>query len=182
MQNSPRHSRRPYALGLLAVGMIALSACGASAYSSGSKGAPRPGNQGSGSNSVVSLQRGTKLGAVLADADGRTLYTLTKDGSPVACTGACAAIWPPLTVAAGTAATTAPGINAVGTLVAGGQTLVTVAGGPLYRYSGDARPGDTNGDGIVSFGGQWGAVQSNGASPTTATASGGGAYLGGYGY
>src|SRR4051812_26356331 len=40
----------------------------------------------------------TKLGAVLVDGRGRTLYLFEKDkGTASTCYGACASIWPPLT-------------------------------------------------------------------------------------
>jgi hypothetical protein len=58
--------------------------------------------------------------------------------------------------------------------------LVTV-GRPLYRLSGDAKAGETNGDGVETFGGEWRAVRSSGATPNTAPPSAGGS-SGGYGY
>src|SRR5439155_14258729 len=44
----------------------------------------------------------TSLGAVLVNAQGRTLYHLTSESATaIKCTGQCANTWPPLTVAAG---------------------------------------------------------------------------------
>jgi hypothetical protein len=37
----------------------------------------------------------------------------------------------------------------------GGREQVTERGDPLYRFSGDAAPGDARGQGISSFGGVW---------------------------
>jgi predicted lipoprotein with Yx(FWY)xxD motif len=126
---------------------------------------------------------GTKLGAVLDDANGRTLYTLTNNGAPVPCTGQCAAIWPPLLVPAGTATVkTAAGVKGVGTMTRGDQVHVTEMDLPVYRFSGDANPGDTNGDGIKSFGGLWRAARPVGALPKSAPASAGAGSTGGYGY
>ena len=45
---------------------------------------------------VVMHANNPKLGVIVVDAQGRTLYTLTKNGEPVACTGQCASFWPPL--------------------------------------------------------------------------------------
>jgi predicted lipoprotein with Yx(FWY)xxD motif len=39
---------------------------------------------------------------------------------------------------------------------------VTYNGHPLYRYVGDAAPGDTNGQGVSAFGARWYAVASSG--------------------
>ena len=41
------------------------------------------------------------MGVILVDSQGHVLYTHTDaNGKAVACTGACATAWPPLTVAA----------------------------------------------------------------------------------
>jgi predicted lipoprotein with Yx(FWY)xxD motif len=110
----------------------------------------------------MSIQIGTRtsatLGAYLVDPHGLSLYTLSADpenGS--ACIGPCAAAWPPLIVAEGGTATTASGVNgAVGTFSrSDGWTQVSHNGRPLYFFGGDAASGDTNGEGIVSFGGTW---------------------------
>jgi predicted lipoprotein with Yx(FWY)xxD motif len=92
-----------------------------------------------------------------------------------------APIWPPLTLPAGTA-TTVPGVTGIGTTTNGGRVQVTEMNQPLYRFSGDTKPGGMNGDGIISFGGQWQAVRSGGVVPNTAPSSTGGGSSGGYGY
>ena len=38
---------------------------------------------------------------------------------------------------------------------AGGTSIVTYAGHPLYTYAGDAEPGDTSGEGLDQFGAEW---------------------------
>ena len=113
----------------------------------------------------------TSLGTVLVDTKGMTLYTLTNNGTPVPCTGACATAWPPLVLASGTTSVVgAPGVTGLGTVVKGGATHVTEAGAPLYTFKGDQAPGDTNGDGKASFGGVWHAVTSAAAATVPATA------------
>jgi predicted lipoprotein with Yx(FWY)xxD motif len=69
------------------------------------------------------------------------------DAKTSACTGGCAKTWPGLTVAAG--ATPVAGTGATGTL---GTTTrddrslqVTYNGLPLYFFSRDKAPGDSNG-------------------------------------
>lgn len=126
---------------------------------------------------VDSAKRG-KLGVVLETSKGFTLYHYSPDTSKrVACTGGCAAAWPPLTLPKGaTRATAGPGVTQklLGTVKRpGGALQVTYRGYPLYRYSGDSKSGQTNGQGI---GGVWHVVTAK-ATPsasTTTTTSGSG--------
>ena len=81
-----------------------------------------------------------KLGVVLVDAQGRTLYHNTKEnGGTIACTGGCVGVWPVLSVPAGSTPAAAPGLpGKLATITrADGPTQVTYNGQPLYRYSGD---------------------------------------------
>src|SRR3954471_19515431 len=95
----------------------------------------------------------TKLGTVLADGRGRTLYLFEKDkGAASSCYGACASIWPPLSSGApGTGAgnrLAGAGVNGarIGSIKrTDGKNEVTYDGHPLYTYAGDARAGDTHG-------------------------------------
>ena len=110
----------------------------------------------------MSVQVGTRtnatLGTYLADPSGLTLYTLSSDpANGSTCIGQCAAAWPPLIVAQGGTVTAGSGVNGtVGTFSrTDGWTQVSHDGRALYFFSGDAAPGDTNGEGIVSFGGTW---------------------------
>jgi predicted lipoprotein with Yx(FWY)xxD motif len=96
------------------------------------------------------------LGTVLANEDGMTLYTFDNDtpGSGTsACGAGCADTWPPLTIATGEP-TAGDGVTGeLGTITRDdGSTQVTYDGSPLYTFSGDSAPGDTNGDGL---GGVW---------------------------
>jgi predicted lipoprotein with Yx(FWY)xxD motif len=105
----------------------------------------------------------TKLGRTLTDANGRTLYIFEKDkGTTSECSGACANIWPPLTAATGVAG---PGLSAsaLGSVKRpDGTTETTYAGHPLYTYAGDAKPGDTRGQGLDQFGAEWYALAPDG--------------------
>ena len=90
----------------------------------------------------------TDLGDVVVDAKGMTAYVFDKDvagsGSST-CTGDCQKLW--TAVPAASDQPVAVGIIApVGVITgAGGGKQITVAGLPLYTYSGDKAPGDTNG-------------------------------------
>lgn len=99
----------------------------------------------------------TKLGRILVDARGRTLYLFEKDkGAMSSCDGACASVWPPLT--SGGKAKAGPGVTAVKLGVTkriDGRTEVTYGGHPLYTYAGDQKPGDVQGQGLDQFGAEW---------------------------
>jgi predicted lipoprotein with Yx(FWY)xxD motif len=111
------------------------------------------------------------VGTILVDAQGKALYTLTDaNGAAVACTGACAAAWPPLTVAAGATAKAGKGVKKV-SATSDGQ--VTSNALPLYRFSGDTQTKAAKGEGINAFGGTWHVVKVKAAKvKTTATTSG----------
>lgn len=123
--------------------------------------------------SPIQLGNNAKFGSILVNAQGMTLYQLTSEaGGKIACSGGCLGVWPPVLVPAGTTAPTAgPGV--LGTLGVitrpDGTVQATQNGFPLYAFSHDSAPGDTNGNGIVAFGGTWHVVQ-NTLIPLAATA------------
>jgi predicted lipoprotein with Yx(FWY)xxD motif len=89
------------------------------------------------------------LGNILTDNKGRTLYRLTKDTVNVssACYDQCAVNWPPLLISEGNPVA-GEGVdgNLLGVLTRkDGSRQVLFNGMPLYYFSGDANPGDTNG-------------------------------------
>jgi predicted lipoprotein with Yx(FWY)xxD motif len=90
----------------------------------------------------------TSLGDILVDGEGRTLYAFTKDkGDQSACSGQCADNWPALTGPATAGTGAQAGLLATATQ-ADGSSQVTYGGKPLYHFAGDAKPGDTNGQGV----------------------------------
>ncbi len=126
---------------------------------------------------VGSATRGS-FGKVLVDHSGATLYRYTPDGTGKStCIGGCAAVWPPLTLPAGTTTVAAgAGIPAgdLGTITrSDGTHQVTYKGMPLYTYAADTSPGETNGQGV---GGTWYVVSVSGAGTTATTAAGGSGY------
>jgi predicted lipoprotein with Yx(FWY)xxD motif len=131
--------------------VVAVAACGGG--SGGSAKSPPAQKAATGVTVKVST---TKLGRILTDANGRTLYLFEKDkGAESSCNGACASIWPPLTAATRVAG---PGVAAAklgSTTRADGKTEATYAGHPLYTYVGDSKPGDTRGQGLDQFGAEW---------------------------
>jgi predicted lipoprotein with Yx(FWY)xxD motif len=90
----------------------------------------------------------SKLGDILVDGDGRTLYAFTKDqGDKSVCSGPCADNWPAVTGDA-TAGTGAQAGLLSAAMQANGSSQVTYGGKLLYHFAGDAKPGDTNGQGV----------------------------------
>ena len=135
----------PAAVAVAIVGFVVLSAVA---------GSPTKERSGAGATPVVKL-RDSKLGRILVNAEGRTLYLFLEDADgKSSCYGPCTRIWPPALVAAGTAPRAGPGLVA--------RKLTTVArrrtqqrqlvynGHPLYTTDADAKPGDTNGQAVFN--------------------------------
>lgn len=165
-------------LALIGAAALAVGACtgasgGASPAPSSASPTSAPGSGAPATGSVtVGMASSTTLGAYLTGPDGRTLYFFAKDGpNTSACTGQCLTNWPPLTVAAG--ATVSAGTGVTGTLAtfarSDGTMQVSYAGHPIYYFKGDAKAGDTNGQGVA---GLWTVAPVSGtvpaASPTAA--------------
>src|SRR5262249_58644419 len=111
------------------------------------------------STKPVAMTASSKLGQILVDSKGMTLYTLSKNGKTVLCTGQCLTIWPPLDLPAGQPMPVGPGVASLATAMTSGGNQVTSKGAPLYTFSMDKAPGDTNGEGINAFGGIWHVVK-----------------------
>jgi predicted lipoprotein with Yx(FWY)xxD motif len=99
----------------------------------------------------------SKLGRILVDSRGRTLYLFEKDTrGRSSCAGTCAGYWPPLlTRTRPTAGRTARQALLGVIRRSNGTRQVTYAGHPLYRFVQDARPGQTNGQDLHDFGAGW---------------------------
>lgn len=117
----------------------------------------------------------TRLGNVLVDSRGHTLYLFTKDsGTKSACTGACAMPWPPLRGSGQANVSGGAKASLVGTIMgAGGASQVTYNGHPLYDFVMDPKAGETNGKGVTAFGGSWFAVSPAGRQVSPKSASSG---------
>ena len=171
---------RPRRLGLLRrplVALVALAAAGALAAGCGSSsgsGGSRSGGYGSGGAAPTSnppsgvatvTTASTKLGMILVDGSGRTLYLFEKDQpNQSACSGACVAAWP-IDPSSGTPKA-GGGVKAslLGTISRSDNTTqVTYNHHPLYYYSGDSGAGQQNGQGGDAFGAAWFVVAPNGA-------------------
>ena len=110
-----------------------------------------------------------ELGDFLVGDNGFTLYIFTVDEPGVSnCSGMCEQLWPPLTVDAGVTPTAGDGVpGSLGvTERDDGTRQVTYNDRPLYFFSNDSEPGDTNGQGFVD---RWFVAAVSGEQQTTPT-------------
>jgi predicted lipoprotein with Yx(FWY)xxD motif len=89
---------------------------------------------------------------VLVAANGHTLYTLSKETPHhIICKGsACLSLWLPLKIAKGVKPVGAPHLGVAKR--AEGFMQVTLNGRPVYRFSGDTKKGQANGEGFKDVG------------------------------
>jgi predicted lipoprotein with Yx(FWY)xxD motif len=186
---------RKTGLALAALGALAvfLSACASnsspsagSAYGGGAATSAVSPTASSGSGAIASQPktsiltiRKTKIGYVLADAQGYTLYWYSRDvkgGGSSACTGQCLSTWPAVT--GKPAAVSGIKLNGVLGMITrpGGIVQATYNGYPLYTYAGDSRPGDTEGNGV---GAVWHVITGNVLTSSVPSGTGGSGSSGG---
>jgi predicted lipoprotein with Yx(FWY)xxD motif len=147
MRLNPVRPQAMAMLALVATAALLLSACQSTGSGSTAPSSTAP-SAGSGAIGITVAH--TSSGNALAGAGGMTLYVLTKDtgGSSTCSTGPCAATWPALK---GDGSTVNAGAGVTGTFAtttwADGTKQVTHNGQPVYYFSGDTAPGDSNGQG-----------------------------------
>jgi predicted lipoprotein with Yx(FWY)xxD motif len=173
--------RKPIAFiaSAVAVPIIALGVAACGGGGSGATAASSPPTTASGHAATVGTANAGSLGTVLVDSQGRTLYLFKKDtGTKSTCVGPCASAWPPLRASGKATAGSGANASMLGTTPrSDGKPQVTYNGHPVYLYSGDQNPGDTNGEGVSAFGGLWYAVSSAGnqiVGQASSSSSGGG--------
>lgn len=167
--------------GLLA-GLLTLAACSSASPSATTSNKPAASGNPVAASGPGIRTRSTGIGTVLTNAQGFTLYWFSIDTSATSkCTGSCATFWPPvkgpISAASGVSL---PG--KFGTIKRADGTLqATYDGHPLYTYSVDKAPGQTNGNGLNLSGGLWTAMTPSGSkpSPSPSQSSGSGGYGGG---
>lgn len=108
--------------------------------------------------------RSSKLGQILVDGQGRTLYLFEADTSDKStCNDACARAWPPLTTSGEPKAGEGVTADLLGTTTRDdGSAEVTYNGHPLYYFDGDEKPGDTTGQDLDQFGAEWYVLNADG--------------------
>ena len=155
--------RRPFTfLGPIAAILLA-TACGSAAapYAAAPSSTPAASQVAASPSATAGaqIQVGTsRLGQILVDRNGRTLYLFVADkGMTSVCnSAACVQYWPPLLTTANPIAGAGVDSALLGTTRRqDGTTQVTYAGHPLYYFITDKKPGDVTGQGINGFGGPW---------------------------
>jgi len=151
--------------GLAGMALLA-AACGGGGY--GTRNGPPTTSPVSAAKAVTPTTlylANSKLGPILADSQGRSLYLFEADTTTTStCTTAgCVAEWPPLIangspqVGAGLAA------SRLGTTTrTDGRQQVTYSGHPLYYFAADSEPGSTAGQGLNDNGGLWYVLHTDG--------------------
>jgi predicted lipoprotein with Yx(FWY)xxD motif len=115
---------------------------------------------------VVAVAPVPKLGKLIVNSGGFTLYNFHKDkGTTSSCYGACASFWPPLITEGSPKAEGVPAGMLGTTKRNDGTVQVTFAGHPIYTFSEDKKPGEANGNDFKAFGGEWYALMPNGQEP-----------------
>jgi predicted lipoprotein with Yx(FWY)xxD motif len=137
---------------------LVLAGCGSGGGSASAQAAAP--KRAHGKPATIGVANNLKLGEILVDSQGRTLYLFQKDsGTTSSCNGACAAAWPPLRSSGNPVVLGAANASLVGTIArSDGKPQATYNGHPLYRFVMDTKSGDTNGEGLTAFGGTWFAV------------------------
>jgi predicted lipoprotein with Yx(FWY)xxD motif len=148
-----------FALGAVAL----LAACGGSSSSAGASPSPSPTGQ------KIAVATNAKLGQILVDESGMTVYLFVADtGTSSTCYTACATIWPPVLTTGAPQAGTGVTASLLGTTTrTDGKVEVTYAGHPLYYFIQDKAAGDAKGQAINGFGGLWWVLSPAGAAITT---------------
>lgn len=159
------------ALAVIGAAAFALTACGSSSKASSAPpttAAPStaattsPTTAAATANPTVKLAS-TKLGMVLVDDKGLTVYRFDDDKTPGKSTcgpGVCANTWPAVIVTGTPTAGTGIEASKLSTFKRDdGKTQLQFDGHPLYTFAGDAKAGDTNGEGILD---KWYAVSADG--------------------
>lgn len=170
---------------LLAAGLLAACGNNDSSSTTAAASSTTPASSGGSGNTVSVADSG--LGKILVDSNGMTIYVFGKDTSGTsACSGDCASEWPAVASSGKVAAGSGIDASKLTTFNRDdGTTQVALNGHPLYTFTGDSSPGDTNGNGLDDFGGIWNAATSAGdpvaggsssSSSDTSTSSSSGGY------
>ena len=165
---------------LMPLTALAVAACGSGGSATAATKAPTsaatPAPKSAAPHAPTVRVAKTRLGKVLVDSRGRTLYLFTKDsGTKSACSGACATAWPPLRASGKPTVSGGAKASLVRTTTRSDRKpQVTYNGHPLYGFIKDKKSGETNGEGLTAFGGSWFAISPAGKRIATQPSRSGG--------
>ena len=125
--------------------------------------------QASGAATVSLASMSGIPGKALVGSNGRTLYLFQGDKNGTsACSGACAAAWPPDIVAGTPQAGSGVSQSLLGTITrADGTMQLTYNGHPLYYFTADTAGGTAHGQAVKAFGAEWYVVNASGGKIDT---------------
>jgi predicted lipoprotein with Yx(FWY)xxD motif len=150
---------------------LLIAACGNSSPSTAAASpspspAASPSPSAAGTGQTIKVATNTKLGQILVDESGMTVYLFVADtGTSSTCYNSCATIWPPVLTTGAPQAGAGATASLLGTTTrTDGKVEVTYAGHPLYYFVQDKAAGDTTGQGVNGFGGLWWVLSPAGAA------------------
>lgn len=110
---------------------------------------------------TINVAMDPKLGNILVDGKGMTLYIFTQDKPDMStCNAGCMAYWPPLLTQGHPVAGQGVDASMLGSAtLADGRMIVTYNHMPLYYWIKDAKAGDTTGQGVQNV---WYVIAPNG--------------------
>jgi len=143
--------KRSFVIALSFFMAMFLAACGSSTTTGGGP------YGGSNSSTVIQTATVTVKGqseVVLTDAQGKTLYYYTLDPTTQStCSSSCAQMWHPLLfTGSGEPSSSTPLTGKLSVQMDANGTQTEYNGHPLYTFSGDIVPGQTNGEDLF---GRW---------------------------
>jgi predicted lipoprotein with Yx(FWY)xxD motif len=115
---------------------------------------------------TIAVATDAKLGQILVDGKGMTVYLFVADKSTTStCYSSCAQYWPPVLTTGAPQAGSGAQASLLGTTKrTDGKIEVTYAGHPLYHFVQDKQAGQTTGQGVDGFGGLWWVISPAGAA------------------
>jgi predicted lipoprotein with Yx(FWY)xxD motif len=155
-------------LPLLGAGALALLAASVAAVllASSSSARTRPAPMAAAASASTTIQtRHTRIGTILVNSSGDTLYAFSRDSrnhDACAAISGCLKAWPIMAVHGTLRAGSGVNHSLLGSIRVGSQHQVTYAGHPLYGWIGNSGPGDVSYVGATSSGGSWPAVSPSG--------------------
>jgi len=152
--------------GAIAAGLLGVACGGTSSPTAASSPSPSPAASPAATGSTIAVATNAKLGQILVDGKGMTVYLFVVDtGTASTCYTSCAAAWPPVLTTGAPQAGAGATASLLGTTTrTDGNIEVTYAGHPLYYFVRDKAAGDTTGQGINGFGGLWWVMTPSGAA------------------
>ncbi|MGW6277439.1 COG4315 family predicted lipoprotein [Kribbella sp. NPDC055071] len=159
-------------VGVVALGLAGLTACGGS-NDSGSSSPSSPGtstSQAAAGTNLATADVGG-FGKVVVDGNGRTVYVFDKDTSGKSnCEGGCLAMWPAVPAGDGTPQLDGIDASLVSTVTrSDGTKQLAIGGLPIYLFANDSQAGDAKGQAV---GGTWWVVGADGKKITAQPSAG----------